>query len=155
MSELICDSCGLKDYGEPGYCGRNLGDGYCCGTLQEPAPKRHRLSIEECVYWLMVVGVDRHARSVVELNVRDLQRWRAFYSARLRGHKNWTESGRRESGVLAFLLGEALRELGATKHPLSGKELAERYGFQPLKSEEYESNVDREARRALRTGGQP
>ncbi len=182
MSQLVCDSCRrlyawypIRE-GENYICGAHLGGRELCGSkLREhgcggpreacgipgceecggkPTPKRHQLSIEEVVYWLVVIGREGLACLVADREVEIVRKRQRDFSRDLR-NSHLGRTFRRECGVLIFLLGEALRELEATKRPLSGKELAERHGFQPLKPEEFEGNVDREARLALRTGGQP
>jgi hypothetical protein len=79
----------------------------------EDRAKRHRLSLEECVYWLMVARQGDLASLVVARDVYYLKHRRAFFSSRARG-KTWLPEYRRLAGLTAFLIGEALRELGAT-----------------------------------------
>jgi hypothetical protein len=121
VTELICDSCGrLYNWypigeGEKYICGAHLGGRECCGgTLREqkPAPKLQRLTIEEVVYWLVVVGCVGLAERVAAREVEWVKRSRNVRRniLRSRTHPHWY---RREAGFVAFLCGEALRALGA------------------------------------------
>ena len=116
MSELICDSCGrtVSDAEVSNYGCAVFGKAWCGGTMRErkPAPKPQHLSIEECVYWLVVIGWLRHAQCVVERDAEQVESSLAFCSARAR-KKALRPEDRRKHGVLAFLCGEALRALGA------------------------------------------
>ncbi len=71
MSEWQCDRCGrTQQHPGPGSpCCLRLKQGWCSGWLMDPreqerlarlAAESRRLSLEECVYWLVIAGGNQH-----------------------------------------------------------------------------------------------
>lgn len=137
MSQLICDSCGrLYDWypigeGEKYICGAHLGGRECCGgKLREnecggpreacgiqgckecggkTAPKPQQLSLEECVYWLMIAEATPAAKHAAEGHVWGVEAEGRYYAMRSKEarFRRWA----RQYIVIARLCFEAAKRI--------------------------------------------